>query len=77
MSKIKFVKTSVFFLLFCFSISSQDYDILIQNGHVIDLKNKIDDVYDIAISKNIIVSVVKKCRIPLYVASKNVQKCLR
>ena len=60
MSKIKFIKTSVFFLLFCFSISSQDYDILIQNGHVIDLKNKIDDVYDIAISKNIIVSVDKK-----------------
>ena len=60
MSKIKFIKTSVFFLLFCFSISSQDYDILIQNGHVIDVKNKIDDVYDIAISKNKIVSVDKK-----------------
>ena len=60
MSKIKFIKTSVFFLLFCLSISSQDYDILIQNGHVIDLKNKIDDVYDIAISKNKIVSVDKK-----------------
>ena len=60
MSKIKLIKTSVFFLLFCFSISSQDYDILIQNGHVIDVKNKIDDVYDIAISKNKIVSVDKK-----------------
>jgi len=51
---------SFIFILFCVSISSQDYDVLIQNGHVIDVKNKIDDVYDIAISKNKIVSVEKK-----------------
>ena len=60
MSNIKFIKTLVFFLLFCLSISAQDYDLLIKNGHVIDVKNKIDDVYDIAISKNKIVLVKKK-----------------
>ena len=60
MSNIKFIKTLVFFLLFCLSISSQDYDLLIKNGHVIDVKNQIDDVYDIAISKNKIVALEKK-----------------
>ena len=60
MSNIKFIKTLVFFLLFCLPISSQDYDLLIKNGHVIDVKNQIDDVYDIAISKNKIVALEKK-----------------
>ena len=40
---------SFIFILFCVSISSQDYDVLIQNGHVIDVKNKIDDVYDLSL----------------------------
>ena len=57
---------SFIFILFCLSISSQDYDVLIQNGHVIDVKNKIDDVYDIAISKNKIVSVEKKIEVKKY-----------
>ena len=56
------VTYSFILFLFCLSISSQDYDLLIQNGHVIDVKNKIDDVYDIAISKNKIVSVEKKIK---------------
>tara|TARA_Y100001978_G_scaffold44734_1_gene39843 strand:- start:472 stop:1116 length:645 start_codon:yes stop_codon:yes gene_type:complete len=60
MNKKSNLKYSIILLLFCLSISSQDYDILIQNGHVIDIKNKIDDVYDIAISKNKVVAVSKK-----------------
>ena len=60
MNKKNNVTYSFILFLFCLSISSQDYDLLIQNGHVIDVKNKIDDFYDIAISKNKIVSVEKK-----------------
>ena len=59
MNKKSNLKYSIMLLLFCLSISSQDYDILIQNGHVIDIKNKIDDVYDIAISTNKVVAVSK------------------
>ena len=44
-------------LSICLSISSQDYDILIQNGHIIDVKNNIDGIYDLAISKNKIVAL--------------------
>ena len=47
-------------LSICLSISSQDYDILIQNGHIIDVKNNIDGIYDLAISKNKIVALDKK-----------------
>ena len=41
MNKIK-IFIRLIFLSICLSISSQDYDILIQNGHIIDVKNNID-----------------------------------
>ena len=59
MNKIKIYMRLVL-LFICLSISSQNYDILIQNGHVIDIKNNIDGIYDLAISKNKIVAVNKK-----------------
>ena len=46
MNKIK-IFIRLIFLSICLSISSQDYDILIQNGHIIDVKNNIDIVEEI------------------------------
>ena len=55
-------------LVFCQVAGAQQYDLLIRNGHVIDPKNKIDEVMDVAIldgkvakvGKNIPVAQAKK-----------------
>ena len=47
-------------LLLCLNISwSQEYSIVIKGGHVIDPKNSIDEVLDVAIKDNKIVKVAK------------------
>ncbi|MGC1243667.1 MAG: amidohydrolase/deacetylase family metallohydrolase [Chryseosolibacter sp.] len=50
-----------FFLisLFSFSMYAQSIDLLIRNGHVIDPKNKIDGIMDVAIQGNKIVEVAR------------------
>ena len=44
-------------LLFCNILTAQDFDILIKNGHVIDAKNNINKLMDIAIIDGKIASV--------------------
>src|SRR5580698_3420152 len=39
--------------------ASPDYDLLLKNGHVIDPKNNIDEVYDVAIKDGKIAKVAK------------------
>lgn len=49
-----------FFFLLCFAISrAQQYNIVIKGGHVIDAKNNIDEVMDIAISDGKVIKVDK------------------
>lgn len=53
------------FLLLCLVICgaaarAQEYDLLIQNGHLIDPKNKINEKFDVAVSGNKIAAVAKK-----------------
>jgi dihydroorotase len=43
--------------MFFTSVLAQDYDMLIQNGHLIDPKNGIDKVMDIAIKDGKIAAV--------------------
>ncbi len=53
--------TLILFLLFAFvGAQSQTVDVLIKNGHVIDPKNKIDAIMDIAIINNKISEVAPK-----------------
>ncbi|MFM9909856.1 MAG: amidohydrolase/deacetylase family metallohydrolase [Chitinophagaceae bacterium] len=55
------IATIVYFLFYILPVASngQLYDLLIRNGHVIDPKNNIDAIIDIAISKRKIVKVDK------------------
>ena len=57
------LKTSFFFLLLIlftsFNISAQEYSIVIKGGHLIDPKNNIDEVMDIAINNGRVVKVDK------------------
>src|SRR5688572_2384938 len=53
----------LFVFLFTFHFSSglaQDYDIVIRGGHVIDAKNNIDKIMDIAVKDGKISKVAKK-----------------
>ena len=43
-------------------IQAQDYDLVIKNGHVIDPKNGIDGVYDVAVKDGVIASVAKNIK---------------
>ncbi len=54
-------KTRILFLLFFLvqSLCAQQYTIVIKGGHVIDPKNNIDDVLDIAISNGKITGIAK------------------
>jgi dihydroorotase len=53
--------TIILFLLFSFlRVQSQTIDVLIKNGHVIDPKNKIDAIMDVAIIDNKITEVAPK-----------------
>jgi len=54
-------KFTILFLLFaCFGAKAQTVDVLIKNGHVIDPKNKIDAIMDVAIIGNKISEVAPK-----------------
>ena len=44
---------------FCYQVEAQSYNILIKGGHVIDPKNNIDDVMDVAIKDGKIAQVAK------------------
>ena len=59
LKKIAFAVMILFLCLASFDGSSQQYDLLIKNGHVIDPKNRIDSVLDIAIAKGKIAKVGK------------------
>ncbi len=48
------------FLMYSGSIIAQDYDIVIKGGHVIDAKNNIDKVMDVAVKDGKIAKVAKK-----------------
>ncbi len=50
-------RTAVLVAVFVFSASGQQYDLLIRNGHVIDPKNEIDEVRDVAIRQGKIAAV--------------------
>jgi dihydroorotase len=59
------MKTKLLLILwiFCFShgiTKSQTYDIVIKGGHVIDPKNSIDDIMDVAIADGKIAMVAKE-----------------
>lgn len=57
------MKTTILFLYFVFfsvsTLSAQEYDLLIKNGHLIDAKNNIDDVFDLAIKDQKVAKVSK------------------
>ncbi len=53
-----------FLLLIASSAFSQTIDLLIRNGHVIDPKNRIDGVMDVAIRENQIVQVARNITTP-------------
>ena len=48
---------SVICLFFFANAQAQQYDILLQHGHVVDPKNKIDTILDIAITGDKVVKV--------------------
>ena len=48
-----------FFCFFIFSVAAQSFDIVIKGGHVIDPKNNIDGITDIAINEGKIVQIAK------------------
>lgn len=51
---------SILFLIgYSNAVSAQDYDIIIKGGHVIDVKNNIDNVMDVAIKEGTIAKVAK------------------
>ena len=57
---IRVIRLSLLISLMNGYMSGQAYDLLIQGGHVIDPKNGIDGVYDVAIKGNRIAAVEKK-----------------
>ena len=57
MKKVKLIACILGILIFQLKSYTQSYDILIKNGHVIDVKNNINKVIDIAIDDNKIVLV--------------------
>ena len=63
MKKIKLIICIVGFSLFQLKSYTQVYDILIKNGHVIDVKNNINKIIDIAIVDNKIALIQKNISI--------------
>ena len=51
--------TFILFMAIVLQVNAQDFDILIKNGHVIDPKNSIDGVMDVAIKDQKIAKVSK------------------
>ena len=68
MKKVKLIFLISPILLFSFILKGQSYDLLIKNGHLIDSKNNIDQVMDVAISQGKIAAVKKNisalCLVP-------------
>lgn len=58
-SKLRAALICMLALLPPIAVWGQSYDILIKNGHVIDAKNQIDGIYDVAINANRIAAVAK------------------
>ena len=56
----KFYGSFIVMMIFLSSAIAQEYDILIKNGHVIDSKNNIDDLRDVAITGGKIAKVASK-----------------
>ncbi len=59
MKKVKVILLICPLLLFSLILKGQSYDLLIKNGHLIDSKNNIDQVMDVAISQGKIAAVEK------------------
>ena len=59
MKKVKVILLITPILLFSLILKGQSYDLLIKNGHLIDSKNNIDQVMDVAISQGKIAVVEK------------------
>ncbi len=59
MKKVKVILLICPLLLFSLILKGQSYDLLIKNGHLIDSKNNIDQVMDVAISQGKIAVVEK------------------
>jgi dihydroorotase len=57
--KVGILTITLFFILI-FEISGQEYDLLIQNGHLIDPKNKIDQIMDVAVKDGKVAAVAEK-----------------
>ncbi|MCC6363931.1 MAG: amidohydrolase/deacetylase family metallohydrolase [Bryobacterales bacterium] len=53
------IRTILFVLAFAAGLSAQQYDLLLKGGHVIDPKNNIDKVMDVAITGNKIAAVAE------------------
>src|SRR5215216_6355135 len=56
---MKKIFLSLSFLFFATVLFSQTYSIVIKGGHVIDTKNNIDEIMDIAITDGKIIQVAK------------------
>ena len=56
---LKFILSSLTVVFFLTNTSAQEYSIVIKGGHIIDPKNKIDEVLDIAISNGKIARIEK------------------
>ncbi|GAB3010523.1 amidohydrolase/deacetylase family metallohydrolase [Cyclobacterium sediminis] len=54
--------TFIFFMVIVLQVNAQDYDLLIKNGRVIDPKNEIDGVMDVAIKDKKIAKVSKNIK---------------
>ncbi|WP_339902263.1 amidohydrolase/deacetylase family metallohydrolase [uncultured Cyclobacterium sp.] len=54
--------TFIFFMAIVLQVNAQDYDLLIKNGRVIDPKNEIDGVMDVAIKDKKIAKVSKNIK---------------
>ena len=64
MKKIKLILLIIPFLFFSL-LKGQSYDLLIKSGHLIDSKNNIDQVMDVAISQGKIAAVEKNISVKL------------
>jgi dihydroorotase len=53
------MKSLLFLLTAAIAVAQPSYDLLLKGGHVIDARNQISDVRDVAISGNKIAAVAK------------------
>lgn len=50
----------IILLFYCGALHAQTYDLLLKGGHLIDAKNKIDEVMDIAITNGVVLRIDKQ-----------------